>query len=47
MLVALFADDADKVRSGNFELMSFTQLKQFFQVIADHLKILLQEIRNW
>lgn len=47
MLVALLADDADEVRSGNFELVRFTKLKQFFQMITEHWKILRQEVRNW
>ena len=47
MLVALFADNADQVWSGNFELMSFTEREQLFEMIADHWKILRQEVRNW
>ena len=47
MLVALLTDDADEIRSGNFELVRFTKLKQFFQMITDHWKILRQEVRKW
>ena len=47
VLVALFADNPDKVWTGNFELVSFTQLEQFFKVSADHWKILRQEVRKW
>ena len=47
VLVALLADDPYEIRSGNFELVSFTELEQFLQMMADHWKILRQEVRNW